>query len=204
MPLQDFETFQLVMAFFFILMDELIDITDENGKLLGRSELKSIIHQKGLYHHTAHVWLYTKNGEVLLSQRSAKKAICPLMWDVSVAGHVDAGETIKQAGVREIFEEIGLSITEDKLLKIGVFECFQSYENGMTDNEFHNTFLAELTVPISSLKAQEEEVEALKLISLTEFDELIADINTNNLHFVPSNKTYYEFVSEKIKEALQP
>ncbi|KAB1068695.1 NUDIX domain-containing protein [Tamlana haliotis] len=183
-------------------MDELIDITDKNGKLLGVSELKSVIHQKGLYHHTAHVWFYTKNGEVLLSQRSAKKAICPLLWDVSVAGHVDAGESIKQAAVREIFEEIGLTISENDLQKIGVFDCFQSYDNGIIDNEFHNTFLAKLNVPISALKPQEEEVEALKLISLTEFDGLIADINANNLHFIASNKHYYEFVSEAIKKRL--
>ncbi|MBU2951791.1 NUDIX domain-containing protein [Tamlana agarivorans] len=184
-------------------MDELIDITDKNGNLLGVSKLKSVIHQKGLFHHTAHIWFYTKKGEVLLSQRSAKKAICPLLWDVSVAGHVDAGETIKQAAVREILEEIGLSISEDKLYKIGVFECFQSYENGMVDNEFHNTFLAELNVPISLLKPQEEEVEALKLISLSKFDELIVNINANNLHFVPSNSSYYEFISKEIKKRIK-
>ena len=37
-------------------MDEYIDIADKDGKLTGKSELKSIIHQKGHYHHTAHIW----------------------------------------------------------------------------------------------------------------------------------------------------
>ncbi|WP_067147764.1 NUDIX hydrolase [Pseudotamlana agarivorans] len=183
-------------------MDELIDVADKNGKLLGVSELKSIIHQKGLYHHTVHIWLYTNKGEVLLSQRSAKKAICPLMWDVSVAGHVDAGETLKQAAIREIQEEIGLLVTAKDLQQIGVFNCFQSYENGMIDNEFHNTFLAELKVPLSELKPQEEEVEALRLVDLNEFDQLIENIHEDNLHFVPSNQAYYAFVLEEIKNRL--
>lgn len=185
-------------------MDELIDIVDNKGIPTGETALKSVIHSKGLLHNTAHLWLYTKNGDILLSQRSSKKLICPLLWDVSVAGHIDAGETPEQACVRETFEEIGLTIKETELKKIGVFKCFQSYINGITDNEFHNTFIAELKVPISQLTPQEEEVEALKLIQLNSFEDLINTIETNNSnHLIPSNKAYYQIVLEKIKESLQ-
>jgi isopentenyldiphosphate isomerase len=181
-------------------MDELIDLADSQGNLLGTSELKSIIHQKGHYHHTAHIWFFTDSGEILLSQRSAKKTICPLMWDVSVAGHIDAGETPIQAAIRETEEEIGLTISEQDLHKIGVFECFQSYDNGVMDNEFHNTFISQLKVPLSQLTPQEEEVEALKLVSFEDFETLIENIENKNNHFVPSNKSYYEFILQEIKK----
>jgi isopentenyl-diphosphate Delta-isomerase len=180
-------------------MDEYIDIVDKTGKPTGISELKSIIHQKGFYHNTAHVWFYTKDASILLSQRSAKKSICPLMWDVSVAGHIDAGETIETAAIRETHEEIGLHISEIDLKKIGVFECFQSYKSGIIDNEFHHTFICELKEPISNLIPQEEEVEALKLVSFSEFQNLIDSIGSSN-HFVPSNKAYYEKVLHQIKQ----
>ncbi|WP_303315554.1 NUDIX domain-containing protein [Flavivirga abyssicola] len=183
-------------------MDEYIDIVTKEGKPTGKSELKSIIHQKGLYHNTAHIWFYTKKGAILLSQRSAKKTICPLMWDVSVAGHIDAGETIKQAAVRETKEEIGISISENDLKRIGVFECFQTYKNGIIDNEFHNTFICELKVPMSKLIPQEEEVEALKLVSFSNFKDLIKNIGNNDNHFVPSNKLYYELVLQNIIETV--
>ena len=182
-------------------MDEYIDIVDKYGNPTGESELKSVIHKKGYYHHTAHIWLYTKNGDVLLSQRSAKKSICPLMWDVSVAGHIDAGETPKQAAIRETKEEIGLTIFENDLQPIGIFPCFQSYENGIVDNEFHNTFIAELKVPVSSLKIQEEEVEALKLVSFNDLEYFIENAGIDN-HFVASNKAYYEVVYKSILKHL--
>ncbi len=181
-------------------MDEYIDVVDKNGNLTGQTELKSIIHTKGYYHHTAHIWFYTTDSSILLAQRSAKKTICPLLWAVSVAGHIDAGETAKQAAVRETKEEIGLTVLETDLQDIGVFECFTTYDSGIVDNEFHNTFIAELKVPLPALTPQEEEVEALKLVTFNTFKNLIENINNNGNHFVPSNKKYYEFVLEKIKE----
>jgi len=183
-------------------MDEYIDIVDANGIPTGKSELKSIIHKKGYYHNTAHIWFYTKRGEILLSQRSSKKTICPLMWDVSVAGHIDAGETVIEAAVRETKEEIGLTIIKSGLQKIGVFECFQNYNNGIIDNEFHHTFIAELKTPIENLTPQEEEVEALKLISLDEFKWFINYINNDNHHFVASNKSYYNIILQHIIKTI--
>lgn len=181
--------------------DEYIDIVTEHGKVTGKKALKSEIHAKGFYHNTAHIWLYTLNGEILLSQRAATKTICPSLWDVSVAGHVDAGEFIIDAAIREVKEEIGLTLIPNDLKKIGVFNCFQSYANGIIDNEFHHTYIAELKVPISQLKLQENEVDDVKLVSFDVFDSLIMHIGKNN-HFVPSNKHYYEFVLKSVRNFL--
>ncbi|WP_053977734.1 NUDIX hydrolase [Mangrovimonas xylaniphaga] len=178
-------------------MDELIDIVTKEGTLTGVSCPKSEIHTKGHYHNTAHIWLYTKNGDILLAQRSFEKAICPGMWDVSVAGHVDAGESIEEAAIRETQEELSLDLKQTDLDKIGVFECFQSYPFGITDNEFHHTYIAELQVPLEILKPQPGEVEALKLVDIATFKELLKN-SGNNDHFVPSNRAYYETVLEAI------
>ena len=183
-------------------MEEYIDIVTQDGKPTGYKELKSVIHQNGLYHHTAHIWLYTKNREILLSQRAASKSICPLLWDVSVAGHVDAGESIINGALREMKEEINLILSENDLYKVGTFESFQTYGNGIIDNEFHNTFLAELKVPISALKPQIEEVAALKLVSFTEFENLLENSESNG-HFVASNTPYYMQILNAIKNQIQ-
>ncbi len=76
-------------------MDEYIDIVSENGEPTGKLALKSEAHKNGWWHNTIHLWLYTKNGEIILQQRSRKKVIYPLLWDVSAAGHIDAGESFQ-------------------------------------------------------------------------------------------------------------
>ena len=183
-------------------MDEYIDIVDIDGKPTGQKELKSVIHQKGYYHNTVHIWFYTADGEILLAQRSAKKTICPLLWDVSVAGHIDAGETIKQAAKREILEEIGIKISKKDLKKIGVYKCFQTYNNGIMDNEFHHAFICDLGHKFHNIKLQEEEVEGVKLVSALEFQNFLDDIEKENQHFIASNKAYYEAVFENILSAV--
>lgn len=179
-------------------MDEFIDIVTIDGKPTGRSALKSEIHSKGYFHNTVHIWFYTLAGEILLQQRAASKVICPLLWDVSVAGHIDAGETLEGGAIREINEEIGLSIEQSELHKIGVFECFQSYDNGIVDNEFHHTFISELNVDLSALIPQASEVEALKLVTHEEFENKLRN-SENNGHFVASNRSYYLTVLDAIK-----
>jgi len=182
--------------------DEYIDIVTEQGKATGEKALKSEIHSKGYYHNTAHVWLYTSHGEILLAQRSATKVICPSLWDVSVAGHVDAGEFIIHAAVREVKEEIGLELHPNDLQKIGVFKCFQSYNNNsINDNEFHHTYIVELKVPLHELTLQTNEVDDVKLVTFDEFNTILNNIGQDN-HFVPSNKSYYEFVLESIKNKI--
>jgi len=185
----------------YISLEEYIDIVSKTGQATGKSALKSEIHKKGHYHNTVHIWFYTIKGEILLQQRAASKAIYPLLWDVSVAGHIDAGESLKSGAVREIAEEIGLIVSEDSLNKIGVFECFKKYNNGIIDNEFHHTFLTKLDAPITRLTPQKEEVEALKLVSINTFKALLKNSETNG-HFVSNNKKYYEFVLSEIQKMV--
>lgn len=183
------------------MQDEYIDIVTKTGEPTGYSALKSEVHSKGLYHNTVHIWFYTPQGEILLQQRAKTKRIKPLLWDVSVAGHIDAGETILDGAVREIKEEIGLKVEASDLHKIGVFDCFKTYPNGVIDNEFHHTFISELKEDFNALVPQKEEVEALKLVTFEDFKHKLKHSATNG-HFVASNKPLYEFVLKSIKSIL--
>ena len=182
-------------------MDELIDVLDAEGNSTGKTCLKSIVHKTGLYHATVHIWFHNAQGSILLQQRAASKIIYPLLWDVSVAGHVDAGEDIIHAAIRETQEEIGLLVTDSDLEKIGVHPCFQTYDNGIIDNEFHHTYCAELSVELDHLTPQKSEVEALKLVTFEAFEKLLNQNELNN-HFIKSNRQYYLLVLNAIRQKL--
>ncbi|HBH23088.1 MAG TPA: hydrolase [Cytophagales bacterium] len=179
-------------------MDEFIDIVTEKGIPTGRSALKSEVHKNGWYHNTVHLWLYTKKGEILLQQRSHSKQIHPLLWDVSVAGHIDAGESFEAAAIREAKEEIGIHLLESDLTHIGSQLHKGEYNNGrIKDYEFHQMFIAELTVPLNTLIINKEEVEAIKLVDFRSFKILLESSETNG-HFIPENKSYYRFILDQI------
>lgn len=181
--------------------EEYIAILNSDGSATGKTCLKSEIHTQGYYHDTAHVWFYNANAEILLAQRAASKTIYPLLWDISVAGHVDAEETIADAAIRETREEIGLKISKTSLLKIGVYKCFQSYPNGITDNEFHHTFIAETKATLKDLTLDADEVAQVKFVSIAEFYRLLKN-SASNSHFVSSNTSYYLEVVNAIENRL--
>lgn len=182
-------------------MDELIDRLDAEGNYTGQTILKSDAHRLGIFHPTVHIWFYTKNGTLLLQQRGKNKSTYPLLWDVSVAGHVGAGEEILEAAVREIKEEIGLTASKESLIKIGVFKSSQNHDNSIIDNEFHHTFLCELKTPLQNLKKQDSEVESLAMIPLFTFAEEVWGL-ANTAKYVPHSREYYKTIVKSIKEML--
>ncbi len=182
-------------------MDELLDILDSEGNTTETTAMKSNAHQKGLFHATVHIWLYTTNGKILLQQRGKNKGTYPLLWGVSVAGHIGAGEEIKVSAMREIEEEIGLIVNKELLEKIGIFKSVQKHHKDLVDCEFQHTFLFKLKVPVHQLEKQESEVEALKLMPILDFEKEIQR-NKTRQKYVPHNASYYQDVIKAIKERL--
>ena len=183
-------------------MDEYVDVMDAEGRYTGEKVLKSIAHSKGLFHPTVHIWFYTRDGYILIQQRGRNKSTFPLLWDVSVAGHVSSGESIKNAAIREIEEEVGLTINKEALQPLGIYKCEQEHHSSLIDREFHHAFLCELKTPISSLRKQDSEVEALELLPLHTFAEELWGL-ANPQKYVPHDTGYYKTVIKAIKEKLK-
>lgn len=180
-------------------MDELVDILDSEGNYTGKVALKSEAHKNGWFHPTVHVWFFTADGRVLIQQRAATKDTHPLLWDVSVAGHIGAGEKTEDAAVREVKEEIGLEITAPNLRKIGVFKAVHKHNENLEDCEFHHVFLYKLNLPISTLSRQKSEVNDLKLIPLIRFSEETWGL-ANVSKYAPHGAEYYKTIAKAVKE----
>ena len=180
------------------MADELIDILDKNGKFTGEKRLKSEAHRLGLYHATIHVWLYTTDGQILLQKRVDHKDTFPGLWDISVAGHIGAGESKKNAAIREIKEELGLSISQDKLEFLRVYLAKKQPKNNLFDNEFNYIYLCVLDYSINNLRLQKDEVADSKLLFLTDFEKEIND-SILQKKYVPHGNEYYDLILKEIK-----
>ncbi|RRJ95134.1 NUDIX domain-containing protein [Opitutaceae bacterium TAV4] len=91
-------------------LDELFDVVDENDRVL-RQETRAEVHRQKLLHRSIHVLVFDRAGRVFLQKRSLAKDTAPGCWASSCSGHVDAGEDYDQAVVRELAEEIGITVT---------------------------------------------------------------------------------------------
>jgi 16S rRNA (adenine1518-N6/adenine1519-N6)-dimethyltransferase len=90
---------------------EVFDVVDEDDQVIGQ-KTRAEVHAQGLIHRAVHVFVIGKKGQLLLQKRSMLKDVHPGTWDSSVAGHVDAGETYEEAAIRELEEEMGITVEE--------------------------------------------------------------------------------------------
>jgi len=109
--------------------EEIFDVVNEHDEAIDRLP-RSVVHARGLLHRAVHVLVFNTRGEVFLQKRSMKKDRQPGVWDSSSSGHVDSGEDYDACAVRELREEIGLSLAQPprRLFKIDACE--------ETDSEF--------------------------------------------------------------------
>lgn len=175
---------------------EFLEIYTSNGLKTGKIESKSLIHKKGLFHSTVHVWIFTKNAKILIQKRSKNKKLNPGVWDVSVAGHVEFNESIKKAAKRETFEETGININTQDLSKIGVYKSVNTYPD-VVDREFNHTYILQVDENFIDLDYKNNEVDDLKFISIQEMENLINE--KNNKIFIVKNRKYYRDVLNNIK-----
>ncbi len=101
------------------MTEEIFDIVNERDEVIGQAPRKEV-HARGLWHRAIHVLVFNTRGEVFLQKRSMLKDTAKGKWDSSTSGHVDSGEDYDVTAVRELHEEIGLSVaqTPERLFKI--------------------------------------------------------------------------------------
>ena len=100
-----------------------MDVLNARGEKTGRVAWKSEAHRRGLWHRCFHCWIVapeTPSGGpyLFVQRRAAGKGTWPNKLDVTVGGHLGAGE-LALDGLREIEEELGLSVSTEELITLG-------------------------------------------------------------------------------------
>lgn len=142
--------------------DEPFDLCDRDGQALGRSKARARVHRDGDWHRALHLWVLLREGSslrVVWQRRSLAKDTNPGLVDVSVAGHLRAGEGVAEA-LREADEEIGLRVELAATTPLGWRRVEKPLAGGF-DREVQTLLATVSDVPFASLRPHPEEVAAL-------------------------------------------
>jgi len=180
-------------------VSELLDIRDEKGQLTGEAMVRPEVHRTERWHGIALVWVYNSQGQILLQRRAAHLNAFPDKWDVTVSGHLAAGETPTQAAMREVVEEIGLHVNAEELEEAGTIANEYPLVYGKQHREFDYMFTAQADVTIDSLRLQVAEVLEMHWISVDDFERDLAD-PVNGQHYSTRDPKIYRVIIDKIRQ----
>ena len=145
--------------------EEIFDLVDGEGRVVGRAERSRCHGDPSLLHPVVHALILNGTGELLLQKRHPQKRIQPDRWDTSVGGHVESGEALETALLREIEEEIGL--------RVALEDCTFCYRYRMT-NEIESELVHTWTLRSDGpFRAQPGEVSELRFWSFGEIDRAL-------------------------------
>ncbi len=136
-------------------------LVNEQDKPVGTME-KMEAHEKGLLHRAFSIFIFNKQGEMLLQQRSEEKYHSPALWTNACCSHPSPDESTDDAAARRLKEEMGFVTS---LTKIFDFTYQASFSNGLTEHEFDHVYIGEFN---GSVIPHEDEVMDHRFFSIAE------------------------------------
>lgn len=132
------------------------------------TEDKDIARRKGFIVRIARVFLFNEKGELFLQRRGPNMKTYPNAWDQSVGGHVDEGETYREAAKREFYEELG--IKNVRLTRILKFYAESKYKR-VNIRQFNVLYTAKYNN--EKITLQKKEIIEGQWFSPNEIDQMI-------------------------------
>lgn len=204
--------------------NEMLKVFDDKRNPIGIATREEV-HRLGYWHEAFHCWFVSNEKGInylYLQLRSDRKKDYPNLLDITAAGHLLADETVYD-GVREVKEEIGIEVSADELIPLGVIDYCVTKEN-FIDKELANVFLYKSNSTFDDFSLQEEEVSGMVRMVFKDFVELwegkretisvegfeiekdgnrvIIDKIVGKDQFVPHPISYYQTVIRKIRQWL--
>ena len=136
-------------------------LVSQNDEPIGVME-KLEAHRKGLLHRAFSIFIFDREGRMLLQQRAATKYHGGLLWTNACCSHPNPGEGVDAAAERRLKEELGFTTP---LQKIFCFTYKENVENNLVEHEYDHVFAGEYE---GEIKLNEEEVAACNYHSMME------------------------------------
>lgn len=178
-------------------MSEYLDILYDNGQKTGTTKLRTDVHKDGDWHKEVYIWIVNDKDEILLQKRSPDKNDNPNMWDISVAGHLSAGDASLDGAVREVNEELGIDITQNQFSFLGTIKSARKHTETFINKTFGDVYLCRLSLDVDQVKLEENEVSEIKYFSVQELKDMIARKDPAFLmHLIPYCNILFDFLDK--------
>ncbi len=151
---------------------EIWDLYDEKRKLTGRTHIRGEELPDGCYHLVVHVWIRNSRGEYLISQRAADRPTYPLKWEC-VGGSVIKGEDSLHGALREVKEEVGISLPAESGRV--VYTKTRGYVDGRRFNDIMDVWLFEYDGDADLANADTKEVADTRWLKTADIRKLYND-----------------------------
>jgi isopentenyl-diphosphate delta-isomerase len=119
------------------MAEEKVVLVNEQDDILGFMN-KMEAHEKAVLHRAFSVFIFNDKGEMLLQQRAMSKYHSPGLWTNACCSHPRKGETYKEAALRRMPEEIGMTTDIEEAFW---FIYKADVGQGLTEHELDHVFI---------------------------------------------------------------
>ncbi len=150
-------------------MPEYFETFDDHGHPAGLAA-RHVVHARGLWHRSAHVFLFDHHRALYVQRRAAGKDLYPNRWDFSVGEHLKPGESFIEGARRGLLEELGIrDVPLAPMQGVHRATC-RIAELGLLDRELQQSFHGCYDGPVT---ADPDEVAAVELVRLGDLADWI-------------------------------
>lgn len=149
------------------MSEEVLLIVDEWNEVVSSATRQDTVDAHRWRRASGGVVLDLKRNLILCHQRSAQKDERPAVWVCTFGGKVRANETIAQAGMRELYEEFGILISEAEL---HLFETIQS----VARHQFEYVHFVSVDSELTTIRPDVAEVACYEWVSISEIAKNLA------------------------------
>lgn len=149
---------------------EFWDLLNKNGKRTGEIIRRGEPIPPDRYHLVVSAWIVNSEDQYLLSQRHPEKAY-PLFWECT-GGSVLAGEESVDGAVREVMEELGITLNAEQGIHL-----FRQHRKQTQD--FYDVWVFHADIALEQITLQASEVVDVKWANK---DQMIEMYHSGCLH----------------------
>ena len=172
---------------------DLLILVDSSDEEIGELDKKACHNGSGKLHRAISVFIFNRDGDLLIQQRHAQKRLWGSSWSNSCCSHPRVGEETDVAARRRVSEELGL---ETHLTFLFKFEYRASYDELGTEHELCSVYAGQVD---SEPFVNTNEIQAWEWVSSRELNRRIEQTPND---FTPWLRIEWARINDEFPEDL--